>query len=136
MTLFYGAAHGLIANNDRYLVTRRSATDDYMPLKWDLPGGTVDPGETMEEGLAREILEETKLAVAVDRVLYVYTNRATLPERQTYQAVYACNYLGGEIELDPADHEQYRWATKSEIADLDAMGFLSAFRETATFIML
>lgn len=133
MTLFYGAAHALIKNSGRYLVTRRSAVDDYMPLKWDIPGGTVDAGETLEDALIREVYEETKLKVEVHRLLYAYTNLATLPERQTFQTVYLCQYLGGEIELDPLDHDQFAWVPKADIDRLDAMAFLVGFRESASF---
>ncbi|MFC9509329.1 NUDIX domain-containing protein [Streptomyces sp. NPDC057002] len=133
MTLFYGAAHALIERNGRFLVTRRSAVDDYMPLKWDLPGGTVDPGETLEDALVREVFEETKIKVDIERLLYAYTNLATLPERQTFQTVFLCRYVGGDVQLDPDDHDQFVWATKDDIDGLDAMGFLAGFRGTPTY---
>ncbi|MFI6373431.1 NUDIX domain-containing protein [Streptomyces sp. NPDC050546] len=133
MTLFYGAAHALIERDGRFLVTRRSAVDDYMPLKWDLPGGTVDPGETLEDALVREVFEETKIKVDIERLLYAYTNLATLPKRQTFQTVFLCRYAGGDVQLDPADHDQFVWATKEEIDSLDAMGFLAGFRGTPMY---
>lgn len=133
MTLFYAAAHALIERDGRFLVTRRSAVDDYMPLKWDLPGGTVDPGETLEDALVREVHEETKIKVDIERLLYAYTNLATLPERQTFQTVFFCRYVDGEVELDPADHDQFVWASKSEIDELDAMAFLAGLRQSTIY---
>jgi 8-oxo-dGTP diphosphatase len=133
MTLFYGAAHGMIEKDGHYLVTRRSARDDYMPLKWDIPGGGVDAGESLEDGLLREVEEETKIKIRVEKLLYAYTNLATLPERQTFQTVWLCRYVGGEVELDPDDHDQYAWASKDEINELDAMAFLAGFRESAAY---
>lgn len=55
MVKFYVAVHALIGHNGKYLATRRSSLNDYMPLKWDIPGGYVEPGETMEQALVREL---------------------------------------------------------------------------------
>ena len=133
MTLFYGAAHGMIEKDGLYLVTRRSAVDDYMPLKWDIPGGGVDAGESLEDGLSREVEEETRIKIQVEKLLYVYTNLATLPERQTFQTVWLCRYVSGEVQLDPDDHDQHFWATKSQIDELDAMAFLAGFRQSEAY---
>ena len=43
-TQFYMAGHALISDGNRYLVTLRSAHGGYMPRKWDIPGGTIEPG--------------------------------------------------------------------------------------------
>jgi 8-oxo-dGTP diphosphatase len=49
-TRFFAAAHALIKNNEgKYLITKRSNDNDYMPDKWDIPGGTVEPGESPED---------------------------------------------------------------------------------------
>ncbi|MEO5627794.1 MAG: NUDIX hydrolase [Candidatus Saccharimonadales bacterium] len=47
----------------KFLALRRSKTDIRRPLKWDFPGGMVDPGETFVEALIREIKEEAGLDV-------------------------------------------------------------------------
>jgi ADP-ribose pyrophosphatase YjhB (NUDIX family) len=54
---------------ERLLLTRR--TDNG---RWCLPGGRVDPGETIVETCVREMLEETGLHVQVQRLLGVYSN--------------------------------------------------------------
>lgn len=36
------AVHGLIKNGDKYLLVRRSMTEDFKPGEWDIPGGSID----------------------------------------------------------------------------------------------
>jgi 8-oxo-dGTP diphosphatase len=133
MTKFYVAGHALIERDAEYLVTRRSPKNDYMPLKWDIPGGTVEPSETVEDALKREVAEETGVTVSVGRVLYIYTNLSQLPVRQTFQTVYLCHYLEGEVMLDPEEHDQYIWLRKDQMYDIDAIAFLRAFIHSKEF---
>jgi 8-oxo-dGTP diphosphatase len=131
MTEFYIAAHGLIEKEGRFLVTRRSAVNDYMPLKWDLPGGTVDPGETLEVALCREIAEETSLLVDPGSIVFGYMNLGGLPLRQTLQVVLRAAYRSGEIVLNPEEHDDHRWITWNELDSLDLIAFLAALRQSA-----
>ena len=58
-------ATALIINADKDIfVQRRSQTRRLFPNCWDLAGGHVDPGETVQEALAREVFEETGWSVA------------------------------------------------------------------------
>lgn len=61
----------------KILLTRRTDND-----RWCLPGGAMDPGETLEECCVREVWEETGLTVRVVRLIGIYSN----PHRITYYA--------------------------------------------------
>jgi len=124
VTKFFVAGHALIERGSRYLVMRRSKLNTYMPLKWDIPGGIVKPGETLEEAIYREVNEETGLRIQVGHVIYVYANRDQLPIRQTFQTVYLCKYKSGEARLIPSEHDMYQWLDYSNIASLDMIDFL------------
>jgi len=124
VTKFFVAGHALIERESRYLVTRRSELNTYMPLKWDIPGGIVKPGETLEEAIYREVSEETGLTIQVGHVIYVYANRDQLPVRQTFQTVYLCKYKGGEVRLIPSEHDTYKWLDYKDIASVDMIDFL------------
>ena len=133
MTSFYLAGHALIKKSGKYLVTRRSSRNDYMPLKWDIPGGTIESGERVEEGLEREVMEEAGIRIRIERVLYIYTNLSQLPERQTFQSVYLCSYVQGDVRTDPEEHDQFAWLDKEEMKQIDTIAFLREFLNSAAF---
>jgi ADP-ribose pyrophosphatase YjhB (NUDIX family) len=69
--------------------------------QWSLPGGTLEVGETLEAGVAREIVEETGLSVSVGSVVEVF-DRIMLDDakRVRYHFVlidYLCRPLGGRL---------------------------------------
>lgn len=128
---YYVAGHALIERSGKYLLTRRSQYNDYMPLKWDIPGGEVLQGETLQDAITREVLEETTLSLGIDRVIYIYSNIDQVPVRQSFQATYLCRYISGEVHLNPSEHDKYEWLILSDILKMDVMEFL---REAVQFI--
>jgi 8-oxo-dGTP diphosphatase len=61
---------GVVIEDGRALLVRRGSE----PLRgeWSIPGGTLELGETLEEGVARELLEETGLEVRVRELIEVF----------------------------------------------------------------
>jgi len=110
---FFGpvaAVGGLIVNSDNELLLVRRARDPGKG-KWGLPGGFVDRGESIEDALRREILEETQLVVRDCSLL------TTGPNRYTYQGVtadvvdlfYVCEVEGSSVDLAENELSDYRW---------------------------
>lgn len=73
------------------LVRRR-----YPPPGWALPGGFVDPGETLEEAAVREAFEETRLHVRLGGQFHAYSDPERDPRRHTVSVVFL-----GEADGDP-----------------------------------
>ena len=110
MTVVVAAA---IERDERYLVARRTRPAE-VAGRWEFPGGKVEPGETEQQALVREIREELGVEIATDErvpgewplhgdlVLHLY--RATL--------------AGGE-PMPLEQHDEIRWVTIAEFDSVD-----------------
>jgi 8-oxo-dGTP diphosphatase len=58
---------------------------------WNLPGGGMELGETVDEALRREVYEETRLEVAIERLVGVYSK----PQKQEVVLTFRCHIVGG-----------------------------------------
>lgn len=118
------AAHALIKKGDKYLLTRRSKNDDYMPGYWDVPGGTIEFGEDILKALKRELKEEVGLKVKIAEPFFAY-NYLSGENRHQFMIVYHCNYVSGEPKLSD-DHDEYRWVSLEEMKKMKFIKFLKA----------
>lgn len=86
------AVLAIVYNKDKTQVVLVKRKD--VPV-WVLPGGGIDPGETPEEAVMREVLEETGLVVEVVRQTGEYTpiNKLT-----SFTRLYECKILEGNIQ--------------------------------------
>ena len=79
------------------LVERR-----FPPKGWALPGGFVDPGESLFQAVRREALEETGLSIEVVSIFHVYSMPWRDPRGDTISAVYHCRASGNPVAGDDA----------------------------------
>jgi len=87
----------------------------YRPGAWDLPGGHLVLGESIEECLIREVAEETGLAIEIERMLGL--NKAVA--EPYIQALYVGRTSGasGSIRLRPHEHTDARWVRFAELTE-------------------
>ncbi|MEW8977710.1 MAG: NUDIX domain-containing protein [Symbiobacterium sp.] len=95
-------AYALIVENGRLLLVRY-----YYPKEnawfWNFPGGTVEPGETLEEALRRELIEECCVEVEVGPMLL----REVVPGRNYVRHFFRCRIKSGRprVGTDPATND-------------------------------
>lgn len=83
----------------RVLISRRVDSGWY-----NLPGGGVEPHESVSEGLVREVREETGLAIEAGRLIGLYSK----PQKHEIVLTFAARVVGGSmIASDEADHHEF-----------------------------
>lgn len=78
---------------------------------WEFPGGKMEPGETPEEALHREIWEELETHIVVERL--VTTVEWNYPKFHLKMHCYWCHVESGSLILK--EHEAARWLAKDEL---------------------
>ena len=109
-TIYVVAA--VITDGDKIFATQRGygAWKDY----WEFPGGKIEPGETPEEALRREILEELDTEIAVGRKLT--TVEYDYPEFHLSMACFLATVRRGSLVLK--EHEAACWLREDELDDV------------------
>ena len=89
---------------------------------WEFPGGKMEPGESPEEALVREIQEELSTTISVDK--FLCTVEYDYAAFHLTMHCFLCHIESGSLILK--EHEAARWLTKNE---LDSVDWLPADRE-------
>lgn len=117
----------VIERDGRILIAQRKRTGQH-PLKWEFPGGKVEPDETPEAAVVRELEEELAIRVEVDAELMRYEYQ--YPGRWPILLMF---YRVAEFSGEPKnlDFEQILWVPRDRLGDYDFLEgdaeFLRAF---------
>ncbi|PUA79406.1 (deoxy)nucleoside triphosphate pyrophosphohydrolase [Nocardioides currus] len=108
-TLVVGAA---ILRDGAVLAARRTAPAETAG-RWEFPGGKVEPGESPEAALVREVAEELGCRIEVTGWL-----PGAAPIGDTHELRVACAVLTGG-EPTPTEHDRVRWVGAAGLDDVD-----------------
>ncbi|HXE11399.1 MAG TPA: (deoxy)nucleoside triphosphate pyrophosphohydrolase [Bryobacteraceae bacterium] len=105
----------VIARGTKILVGQRRRGDRHA-LKWEFPGGKVEPGETPEQALVRELREELAIECKVGRQIAQY--RHDYPKGVSVVLLF---YVVADFEGEPTGKvfEQIQWAERTLLPELD-----------------
>ena len=102
----------LIWRGDRFMACQRPAHKT-RGLMWEFVGGKLEPGETREEALRRECMEELGVAVEADELFTELVHE--YPDLTIRLSLFCAHIVSGEPKL--LEHNDIRWITVDEIDD-------------------
>ncbi len=88
-----------------------------LPLKWEFPGGKIEPNEDEKVALQREILEELNASIEIIARMPEHVHAYT-PEKEIRLIPYRCALAVGTT-LHAREHAELRWVSKSDLLSLD-----------------
>ena len=108
-------ALGIVLRSDKVLLCQRRYDNPVLPGVWEFPGGKVEAGETIEDCLHRELLEEVNIRVEVVGRLPAVEH--FYPDRRVQLHPLICVHRHGEPES--LQSEQCRWVALDMLKDFN-----------------
>ncbi|SHL89702.1 8-oxo-dGTP diphosphatase [Fibrobacter sp. UWH5] len=104
---------GVIKDGNKIFATQRGYGD--FKGGWEFPGGKMEPGETPQQALARELKEELTVDVSVED--FICTVDYDYPNFHLTMHCFYCTVINGELKL--LEHEAAKWLEKENIRSVD-----------------
>lgn len=106
----------IVLRSEKILCVQRGENKyPYISRKYEFPGGKTEPGESREEAVKRELGEELKMKIEVQKAFM--TIRHQYPDFHLTMHTFLCTSQTPTVTL--TEHINYRWLTKNELRDLD-----------------
>ncbi|MFZ0819959.1 MAG: (deoxy)nucleoside triphosphate pyrophosphohydrolase [Candidatus Acidiferrales bacterium] len=109
---------GIIVRDSRVLICQRKRGGSF-PLKWEFPGGKVEPGEDLRAALVRELAEELGIRAVIGREIWRTTYHYP-GKPEPLLVVFNLADAGAQMpKMDPQSFEQIAWVAPAELATYD-----------------
>ena len=112
----YRVVAAVVCKDNKYLCMQKGQTRfDYTSYKWEFPGGKIEAGETPQQALARELLEEMDYSVKVGEEI-VTVNHA-YPDFSIEMTAFLCTPLSATFRMK--EHVAFEWRSRENLRELD-----------------
>lgn len=111
----------VVLKDNKILLNLRSDTNT-----WGIPGGSMEPGETLEETAARELREETNLEAKSFALLNVFSGKdfyfkyPNADELYSVVALYLANDVSGDLKITDGESFKLDYFSKDELPTLES----------------
>ncbi|MCP2247912.1 NUDIX hydrolase [Lentzea aerocolonigenes] len=112
---------GVVVRDGRVLLLRNDREE------WELPGGRIEPGETPEQCVAREIAEETRWNVVTGPILDAWMYYIAAVGKNVFIVTYGCFVAGDSEPVLSSEHAEFGLFTEAE---LDGLTMPSGYRRS------
>lgn len=112
------SVHAVIHFRGQVLLIKQT----YGDKRWGLPGGGVEPGETIHEAIKRECKEELGIDIIIEALTGMYYHKSFNAQVGIFRCIIPA---GAEIRLSE-EHSEYKWFTVDELGDVQKQRVIDA----------
>ena len=114
----YNVVAAVVCHNGKYLCMQKGKTKfEYTSYKWEFPGGKIEPGETPQQALARELMEEMEYPVEVGEELVTVNHE--YPDFSITMTAFLCTPKGDADGFKRREHADSKCSSQEELKGLD-----------------
>ena len=112
----YNVVCAVIENNGEVLCMQKGQTKyAYISFRWEFPGGKIEEGDTPQQALHRELLEEMDYDISVGK--HIVTISHAYPDFSITMQAYLCNAKSRAFKMK--EHAAFQWKNLSELNTID-----------------
>lgn len=100
---------------NKYLLLIRSLSNTNRPGDFDIPGGSVENGELLEDALYREIKEETKLSIKIISPIFINSNYNKKNNKYYIFVGYFVRAETSDVTINKKEHESFCWVSLNKL---------------------
>ena len=117
--LFKIAVSAFIVCEEKILILKRAEDESFLPGTWEVPGGGIEEGETLEEGVIRETKEEAGLDV-VPQQLFGYFEYLDGRGQKTVNLNFLCQLVHDtqDVDIPLGEMTEARWAPVDAFSEI------------------